>query len=272
MAGKKREKELARAKYERQQAKRSSRAERQKRSQRIIAVVVVIALVAGGVGWFIWSRSTSAATPDASPTLSPSTPASPSASATSAMDCAAPGTNRTSDLTWPSPPKETINPKKSYTIALETNCGTIEIATDPSKAPITTNSEVFLTKQGYYDDTSCHRLTTEGLFVLQCGDPSASGSGGPGYKIADEHLPADGQNDYPAGTVAMANAGPGTSGSQFFIVYEDTTLPPAYTIWGKVTKGLDIVKQVAAQGTTDGGTDGTPAQPVFITKGSVRES
>ena len=274
MAGKKREKELARAKYERQQVKRSMRADRQKRSQRIIAVVVVIALVAGGVGWFLLSRSSSPATPDASPTLSPSVPpsASPSASATSAMDCAAPGTNRTTDLTWASAPKETINPKKAYTIALETNCGTIEIATNPGKAPITTNSEVFLTKQGFYDDTSCHRLTTEGLYVLQCGDPSASGSGGPGYQIADENLPADGQNDYPAGTVAMANAGPGTSGSQFFIVYEDTTLPPAYSIWGKVTKGLDIVKQVAAQGTTDGGTDGAPAQPVFITKGSVRES
>ena len=272
MAGKKREKELARAKYERQQAKRSGRAHRQQRAQRIIAIVVVAALVLGGVGWFVWSRSLGTSpepVPD-TPTAPPT--AAPSGTATSAMNCTPPGTNRTNNLSWPEPPKQTINVKKSTTLVFDTNCGTIEIATDPKAAPVTSNAEAFLTREGFYNDTSCHRLTTEGIFVLQCGDPTATGSGGPGYKLPDENLPTEGSNNYPAGSVAMANAGPGTSGSQFFIVYQDTTLPPSYTLWGTVTKGLEIVQQVAAQGTADGGSDGAPAQPLFITKGNVRES
>lgn len=273
MAGKKREKELARAKYERQQERRSQRESKHRRLQRIIAAAVVIVLIAGGVGWFLLARGTSSDTSDASASSqTPAPTASPSTTPTSSLQCSEPGTLRTNDLSWPTSPAEKLNPKKSYTLSFDTNCGTIEIATDPKLAPLTANSEVFLTKEGFYNDTSCHRLTTSGIYVLQCGDPEGTGSGGPGYTVPDENLPKDGQNNYPAGTVAMANAGPGTSGSQFFIVYQDTSLPPAYTIWGTVTKGLDIVQQVAAAGTADGGSDGKPAQPVFITKGTVRES
>ena len=88
-----------------------------------------------------------------------------------------------------------------------------------------------LAEQGYFDDTTCHRLTTQGIFVLQCGDPTATGGGGPGYSFEDE---LDGAEKYPAGTIAMANAGPDTNGSQFFLVYEDTELPPSYTTFGTI--------------------------------------
>ncbi|MEI6294930.1 MAG: peptidylprolyl isomerase, partial [Actinomycetes bacterium] len=98
----------------------------------------------------------------------------------------------------------------------------------------------------------------------QCGDPTASGSGGPPFSYPDENLPTVPTNDYPAGTIAMANSGPNTNGSQFFIVYKDTTLAPSYSIWGVVTKGLDIVKRVAAAGVLGGGTDGTPKQTIAI--------
>jgi len=99
---------------------------------------------------------------------------------------------------------------------------------------------------------------------LQCGDPTGTGTGGPGFNIPDENLPEAVENNYPAGTVAMANAGPGTSGSQFFLVYQDTTLGPDYTIWGSITSGLDILQTIASAGVVDGGADGTPATGVTI--------
>jgi peptidyl-prolyl cis-trans isomerase B (cyclophilin B) len=165
-----------------------------------------------------------------------------------------------------------VKPDTAYTMTLATNCGDIVIETLPAEAPATVASMAFLTEEGYFDLTACHRLTTEGIFVLQCGDPAGNGTGGPGYSIPDENLPAEGEANYPAGTVAMANAGPGTGGSQFFIVYADTTLPSGYTIWGKVTKGLDIVEGIAAAGVEGGGTDGPPAQPVVIEKATLTTS
>jgi len=145
------------------------------------------------------------------------------------------------------------------------------IRVDQAKAPVTANSMVFLTDQKYFNDTACHRLTTAGLYVLQCGDPKGDGTGGPGYVVPDENLPTTANPDYPAGTVAMANAGPGTAASQFFIVYEDTSLPPSYTIWGTVTSGLDIVKYVGAQGVRGaaGSADGAPKQPISIITGTT---
>jgi peptidyl-prolyl cis-trans isomerase B (cyclophilin B) len=137
-------------------------------------------------------------------------------------------------------------------------------------APTTDASMAYLADKGYFDGTSCHRLTTAGIYVLQCGDPEGTGMGGPGYEIPDENLPAEAANNYPAGTVAMANAGPNTNGSQFFIVYQDTTLPGAYTIWGKVVEGLDTVQSVAAAGVAGGGADGAPAETVTIEKATVK--
>ena len=107
-----------------------------------------------------------------------------------------------------------------------------------------------LAEQGYFDATPCHRLTTQGIFVLQCGDPTGTGTGGPGYSFDDE---LSGDETYPAGTLAMANAGPNTNGSQFFIVYEDTQLPPAYAVFGTVDEaGIKIVQEVAEKGTDTG--------------------
>jgi peptidyl-prolyl cis-trans isomerase B (cyclophilin B) len=153
---------------------------------------------------------------------------------------------------------------KRYTLVLDTNCGNIEIAADAAKAPATVTTIGFLANAKYYDASVCHRLTTEGIFVLQCGDPSATGAGGPGFTFKDENLPSASGVNYPKGTIAMANSGANKNGSQFFIVYQDTTLPPNYTIWGEVIKGLDIVEQIAANGTANGQSDGSPKYPVEI--------
>ena len=147
-----------------------------------------------------------------------------------------------------------------------TNCGNIVIDTVGEKAPSTLTSIAALAQGGYYDDSLCHRLTTQGLFVLQCGDPTATGSGGPQFTFPDENFPVNELNNYPAGTVAMANSGPNTNGSQFFLVYEDTTLAPSYTIWGTITSGLDIVKAVAKAGAVGGAPDGKPAKTIAIQK------
>ena len=151
------------------------------------------------------------------------------------------------------------------TFTLNTNCGQIVFKAFGHKAPITVIAMTALAKAGYFDHSLCHRLTTAGFFVLQCGDPSATGRGVPPFYYQSENLPTTTTNDYPAGTVAMANRGVAYStGSQFFIVYKDTTLPPTYSIWGMVTKGLDIVKNVAAAGVVGGGTDGKPKMAIAI--------
>jgi peptidyl-prolyl cis-trans isomerase B (cyclophilin B) len=138
-------------------------------------------------------------------------------------------------------------------------------------APQTVTNMALLARAKYFDKTFCHRLTTEGIFVLQCGDPSAQGRGSPGswkgYK--DENLPEGKGITYPAGTVAMANSGPNTNGSQFFLVYKDTTLGPNYTIWGRIVSGLEIVKYIAEGGVKDGSTDGTPLRTISIDKASA---
>ena len=302
MSGNKRQRELARAKYERQQARRTSSGSRRRRNQRIIGVLVVAALVAGSVAWVIFAnRSSGDAVADvtAEPSLSsseiaaalqsaqaaaeaaspsPSVVGSPEASPASSpastdepigepavLDCHAPGTPRANDKTY----SAAAGGAGAKSITFTTNCGDIVIVLDPA-APATIASEAFLARDGFYDNTQCHRLTTSGIFVLQCGDPAGDGTGGPGYTVPDENLPAEGTANYPAGTVAMANAGTGTSGSQFFIVYDDTTLPSGYTIWGTVTEGLDMVKEIASVGVADGGGDGTPRQPVFIESATVQ--
>lgn len=152
------------------------------------------------------------------------------------------------------------------TFTLTTNCGTIVITTVGNKAPVTLTQLSMLSKAGYFNGSLCHRLTTQGIFVLQCGDPTATGMGGPGFTYPDENLPANVQKNYPAGTVAMANSGPGTNGSQFFLVYADTSLGADYTIWGKITKGLNIVQAIAKAGVKGGGADGTPNQTIALTK------
>jgi peptidyl-prolyl cis-trans isomerase B (cyclophilin B) len=143
-------------------------------------------------------------------------------------------------------------------ITFKTNLGEIVISTKSDEAPQTVAAISKLAQENYFDNTICHRLTTEGMFILQCGDPTGTGTGGPGFTIPDENLPQAVENNYPAGTVAMANAGPNTSGSQFFLVYQDTTLGPDYTIWGTITSGLDVVKKIASGGLIEENPNGGP--------------
>jgi len=156
-----------------------------------------------------------------------------------------------------------------------TSDGTIGLVLDNAKSPCTVNNFVSLAQQGYYDDTPCHRLTTSAMLgVLQCGDPTGKGTGGPGYRFPNEYPtnqyrmtdPALQQAIlYPRGTLAMANAGPGTNGSQFFVVYQDSMLPPTYTVFGTVDEtGLAVVDDVAAAAVADGSDDGAPKNPVTI--------
>jgi peptidyl-prolyl cis-trans isomerase B (cyclophilin B) len=167
-------------------------------------------------------------------------------------------------------PPVTIQPT-TYTATLTTNCGTIVLALDGKAAPHTVNSFAFLASKHFFDNTPCHRLTTQGIYVLQCGDPTGTGSGGPGYSIPDENLK---HAKYPAGTVAMANAGPNTGGSQFFLVYADTKLDNNYTPFGRVVKGMDVLRAIARKGSdnSNGQGDGAPVQPVVIESFTVAKS
>ena len=164
-------------------------------------------------------------------------------------------------------------PFKNKTFTFKTNCGDIVIAADGVAAPLTVISMGYLANSGYFNNSLCHRLTTAGIFVVQCGDPTASGSGGPQWQVPDENLPKTGapNNLYPAGTVAMANSGPNTNGSQFFLVYKDNSMLSAnYTVWGKIIKGMDILTYVANKGVENPSGDGVPKQPLEIISASAR--
>lgn len=154
---------------------------------------------------------------------------------------------------------------RPYVARLHTTQGLIVIRALTAQAPCTTFSFRFLAQRGYFNGTHCHRLTTQGIFVLQCGDPTGTGSGGPGYRFNDENLAGA---TYPAGTVAMANAGPNTNGSQFFIVWKNTTLAPDYTPFGKVIRGMGVLKKIAAAGddSQNGPGDGYPHRYVAFSR------
>ena len=144
------------------------------------------------------------------------------------------------------------------------------IEANAKSAPITVIALAALANGGFFNKTFCHRLTTNNIYVLQCGDPTGTGLGGPNFYYRDENLPQAVESNYPAGVVAMANSGANTNGSQFFIVYENTSMRPEYTIWGKVTKGLEIVKAIAKEGVADGTNDGLPKQTIAIERVKVR--
>jgi peptidyl-prolyl cis-trans isomerase B (cyclophilin B) len=199
------------------------------------------------------------------------------------LSAAAHGAARPDPVGWrpcaylPAPPDAVWGPSKNVgtppaqarlapgdVMTLVTNRGTIRIKMLTDAAPCTVNSFRFLASKKYFDGTHCHRLTTSGLYVLQCGDPSATGSGHPGYEYQDENLVGA---TYKAGTVAMANAGPSTNGSQFFITYKSSSLSPLYTPFGVVLgNGLDIVRKVAEAGSdnSNGSGDGHPKRSVVF--------
>ena len=165
--------------------------------------------------------------------------------------------------------------KLPSSMTIVTNCGNIEITLAKRLAPVTISKLTVLVKNKFFDNSLCHRLTTSGIYVLQCGDPSGGKGISPiGWKeFEDENLPSAGDNNYPAGTVAMANRGPGTNTTQFFLVYKDSTLPPNYTVWGQIKSGLEIVSELATIGAYQINRkdkkayyvgDGTPIQPIEI--------
>jgi peptidyl-prolyl cis-trans isomerase B (cyclophilin B) len=178
--------------------------------------------------------------------------------------------------------KQPMAPLKKIpkTLTLRTNCGNITATLLTKEAPQTTTNITTLANKKYFNQTICHRLTTAGLYVLQCGDPTAQGGGSPGGWVGykEENLPKAGAKNYPAGTLAMANIGPGTNGSQFFLVYADTELGPDYTIFGRITSGLDLLKKIAEVGAfkvqSDGQAyyagDGFPIQLVVIESASAK--
>ena len=170
-------------------------------------------------------------------------------------------------MTFDSPEDMSIDPATPITATISTSCGDIVVELDPSVAPETVNSFVFLADQGYFDGGASHRIAPG--FLMQAGDPTATGRGGPGYAIPDE-LPA-GDAAYTRGTLAMANAGPDTGGSQFFIMLDDVGLPPAYSVFGQVVEGLDVLDTIAAVplGFNASGEPSSPLESVYLVKVTV---
>ncbi|HEX6074984.1 MAG TPA: peptidylprolyl isomerase [Micromonosporaceae bacterium] len=262
-----RQRALARAKLERQMARRAAAARRRRQIQAGIAAVVAVAVVIVGVVWLVRELSGDEKKPK---------PAATNASKT-------PGPCQYTDMPKDQKVKERKDVGKPEAgvearagvrvLTLDTNRGKITIELDAEKAPCNTESLAYLTGKKFLDNTSCHRLTNQGLFVLQCGDPSGTGRGGPSYQVNDENLPIGQNPAYPQGVVAMANSGSNTNGSQFFIIYKDSQLDPNYTVVGHVLEGLDVVEKVAKAG-HDGSLDqtaggGKPKQPVTIKTATV---
>lgn len=160
------------------------------------------------------------------------------------------------------------------TMTLKTNAGEIPMKLTTKKTPCTVSTVVHLAKQGFYDDSVCHRITTDQVYVLQCGDPSGTGNGGPGFVFKDEYpVGTDESGLYKSGVVAMANYGPNTNGSQFLLMYEDSPLPANYTIFGTITEaGMKTLKAISAKGAKQGAADGPPASEVRIQKATVTET
>ena len=274
-----RRRQLAREKFARQQQRRVGIQRKSRVRNGLIAVVVaVVAASLGGAyaaGAFDSSKKTDAASKP------PATPTASAAPKTKAPDpCAKPAAGKPGTKQWKKEPALSVDKSAKYTLTLTTTCGAIPIALDAAKAPHTVNSFKFLADQGFFDHTKCHRLTTTGIYVLQCGDPTGSGQGGPGYTIPDENLTAlgkaaaDGSVTYPPGTVAMANTGqPHTGGSQFFLVYKASPLPPKYTPFGTVTTaGMKVLTKIAGAGESTGQGDGAPNATVVINKATVAAS
>ena len=276
MAGKKeRQRRLARERYERNLSRRVAH---QERARRITGITLACLLVAGlGVGGFFLFGGGPAHHPAAAAPSRPASTPSASPSPSAAVPVAEPAHTCAYNVSGTAARKVALPPKHPdfrahYQATIRTNRGNIVINLLNSKATCTVNSFVSLASQKFFNQTSCHRLTTSGIFVLQCGDPTGTGSGGPGYQFSDENLSGA---KYPAGTVAMANSGPNTNGSQFFLVYKNTPgLPPNYTPFGTIVSGLKIIQNVAKAGSdnANGAGDGHPKEKVVIKSVTIKKT
>ncbi|WP_052868137.1 peptidylprolyl isomerase [Streptomyces niger] len=271
--GEQRRKQLARQKYERQARRRAETRQKTKRRNVIIASVLAVVVAAGATAYATAGLVGADNKNDAKASAA-DRPKDP---------CAAPAKGEPSKKQWKKEPKLTVDGSASYTAKLATTCGDISLKLDAEKAPHTVNSFDFLTRQGYFDHSPCHRLVDSDLHVLQCGDPTGTGQGTPGYTIPDENLkdPRLKGGVYPAGTVAMANRYDGrsektrnTGGSQFFLVFQDSKLPANYTPFGTITQGMDVLKKIAKAGyTTDPQTQNTaPNATVVIDRARITKS
>jgi len=261
------------AKRERQKANRQQKLEElnreeksRKTKRRVLQFGVVIPLVVLAVFGGIWlfadgddagtADSTTLSEVNTQTTLAESTTVPPTT--IPPLPCPAEDGSSAKTQEFPAAPPTCIDPTKVYLAKFVTNNGELTMELDPGIAPVTVNNFVYLARYHYFDGTNCHRIIPD--FVVQCGDPTGTGSGGPGYEFEDE-LPAEGA--YQLGSVAMANSGPDTNGSQFFIItgQKGVDLPPDYSLFGKVTDGFDTtVTALNALGTAGG----TPTSPVVI--------
>jgi peptidyl-prolyl cis-trans isomerase B (cyclophilin B) len=268
-----RQRAAARARLEKEMAERAAAARKRRQRQAVIGAAIAVVVIAGVAVWI----GTSLKSDDKKTAASPAASKAPAAAPAGTVNCtwtpqdASTGAKVVNTGTPP-----VNNPKVgTQTFTMTTNLGVIAATVDLTKAPCTAAAFDFLSAKKFWDGTKCHRLVTSGISVLQCGDPSAKGkgyrdtdgTGGPSFMYPEENLPTGKTPPYPAGTLAMAKTqNPGTTGSQFFIVYADTTLDPSYTILGTITKGLDIVKAVAKAGTdnANGQGDGHPKKEIDI--------
>ncbi len=252
--------DAAKRKLERQLARREAAERARKQRMVIIGVVAAVVIVAGGT-WLYVNRGSSTSASDASSSATetsstaPATPCTYTTSGTAAKEV--------------SPPSNT-SPLNTGTVdvTMVLNGTDVPMTLNRATAPCGVNAFLSLAQQGFYNDTNCHRLTrSDQLNILQCGDPTGQGNGGPGYTFASE---TTGSETYPVGTVALANAGPSTTGSQFFIVYGTTTIDPSYTIIGQVTgDGMTVIQDIAAQGVQNNRQDGAPVATATITSVNV---
>ncbi len=275
MSPSKRERRYARQRYDKWQARRDLRTERRRRRVvwlRVVGGVLALVLVVGGVWWFTRSPGddTAGAAPAATGDVEPTGGTEPTGE-TEPVDspCPAPPPLPAEPPQLDAAPDPATAGEGGRVATLATSCGAVTVELLAAEAPQAVASFVFLAEQDYFADAPCHRLTTEGIFVLQCGDPTGSGQGGPGYTFGPvENAPSD--DVYPTGTLAMARVpGDGSSmGSQFFVVYDTSTIPAddagGYTVFGRVTGGLDVVKGIAAAGVQGGAGDGAPVAGVSI--------
>jgi peptidyl-prolyl cis-trans isomerase B (cyclophilin B) len=267
-----REREYARRRYEKwQDRKVSQQVMARRRRQQWLAATSALAVLVVVLAVFALSRREDDTSSPAAGDVTASPSASPTDSAGDAANpCPAPSVPPPAEpVQLDAAPDPAVAESRTWTATIATSCGPIVVELFGDRAPAAVSSFITLARAGFFAGTPCHRLTTEGIWVLQCGDPTGTGTGGPGYTFGPvENAPTD--DAYPAGTLAMARVGGNASsqGSQFFLVYADSTIPSddvgAYTVFGRVVEGLDVVQQVADGGVSGGGDDGQPARAIGI--------